>query len=247
MRSLFKLIHVRECLQNISARKFKNHVTSRSISMSTNTTPGSTGLETLLDKTILGDSINRWRIKKQIRNIVKNLNFIAKGFRLRVSDPSYKLRYHYALNFWREETGSEATEIKLPKALITELMCKLNSKDRVYLEEVESNQIPDGFFSKESRPAKKQSSGAHSNVKSVWYVTSKCEDKFYVKATNSCEAEKEILLPVYLTPLKDDYKAAVCSYKLICPGDEVQVIPSLFGDKQSIHIIRYATVYAINI
>jgi hypothetical protein len=215
--------------------------------MSTNTTPGSTGLETLLDKTILGDSINRWRIKKQIRNIVKNLNFIAKGFRLRVSDPSYKLRYHYALNFWREETGSEATEIKLPKALITELMCKLNSKDRVYLEEVESNQIPDGFFSKESRPAKKQSSGAHSNVKSVWYVTSKCEDKFYVKATNSCEAEKEILLPVYLTPLKDDYKAAVCSYKLICPGDEVQVIPSLFGDKQSIHIIRYATVYAINI
>ena len=87
--------------------------------MSTNTTPGSTGLGTLVDKTILGDS-NRWRIKKQIRNILQNLNFIDKGFRLQVSDPSYKLRYHYALNFWREKTGSVETEIELANDLINE-------------------------------------------------------------------------------------------------------------------------------
>jgi hypothetical protein len=69
---------------------------------------------------------------------------------------------------------------------------------------------------------------AGKSEKPVWYVSSKCEDKFYVKSVNNCEVE-----------IKISRKEILCSYKLICPGDKVKVIPSCLADKHSVQITKY--------
>ena len=206
--------------------------------MSTHTTPRCPDLVGLIEKTVIKQS-DCFKIKSNLKNILQELNFIKKGLRLQISDPSYKLRYLHAFNFWIEKSGNNVIEIVQAKELIKALREELNSKDCVYPEYAdESIKIPDGFFSGEYMAVRKRNS-ADSRDKPVWYVSSKCEGKLYAKSANIYEAEKEIILPIYLTPLKDDCTAAVCSDKLICPGDEVQVIPSLFGDTQSIHILKY--------
>ncbi|CAB4028166.1 Hypothetical predicted protein, partial [Paramuricea clavata] len=189
--------------------------------MSTRTT---LGLGTLVEETILkesGDSYGRYKIKRYIKSTLHELTFIGNRFKLQVSDPSYKLRYQYALEFWRERTANE--ELADAKKLINELREKLNSKDCIYSEAEESNTNLDGFFSKQITPTKagKRATKPNAVEKLVWYVTSKCEDKFYVKSANNCEAEIEI-----------SRQEILCSYKLIRPGDEVKVIPCL-GDKHS--------------
>ena len=206
--------------------------------MSNLTTPRCPDLVGLVEKSVLKQS-DCFKIKTNLRNILQGLNPIKKGLKLQFSDPSYKLRYLYAFNFWAEKTEDNVIEPEDAKVLIKELGEELNSEDCVFPEYDDSIEIPDGFFSRENTTARRQSSVDSKENNQVYYVTSKCEKKFYVKPAKSCEAEKEIVFPVYLTPLNDNYRAAVCSDKLICPGDEVEVIPSLFGDTHSIHILKY--------
>ena len=204
--------------------------------MSTSTT---LCLGTLVEKTILKET-GRYKIKRNIRNTLQELTFIAIGkrfkLRLEVTDPSYKLRYQYALDFWREKTGNEQIEIDVANNLIKDLGEQLNSKHCIYAEAEETNEIlhSDGYFSQETptkakgRYATNQSSV---NEKPVWYVTSKCENKFYVKSANNCEAKNG--------EIEINRQEILCSYKLICPGDEVKVIPNCFGNKQSVQITKY--------
>ncbi|CAB4010989.1 Hypothetical predicted protein [Paramuricea clavata] len=195
--------------------------------MSTSTT--TLGLAELVEKTISKDS-DRYKVKTKIRSALQELNFNKKRLKLQVSDPSYKLRYQYALEFWREKTGNEKIAMALAHDLIDELKEKLNSKDHIYPEAEENNEILDGFFSQET-PTKGKHTKKQSSVDekpAVNYVTTKCENKFYVKSTNICEAEIGINTKEFLK----------CIHKLICPGDEVNlVIPSgCFGDKWSVQI-----------
>ena len=203
--------------------------------MSTRTT---LGLGTLVDETILKES-DRYKIKTRIKNTLQELTFIRKRFKLQVSDPSYKLRYQYALDFWTEKTANEYIEIAVANNLIKELGEELNSKHCIHPEAEESNEILqlDGFFPQETPSKGRHATNQSSlNVKPVWYVTSKCENKFYVKYTNNCEAEIEINTKEILK----------CSYNLICPGDEVKIIPSgSIGDKRSVHITKYVILYDI--
>jgi hypothetical protein len=184
---------------------------------------------------------DRYKIKKRIKNTLEELTFIRKRFKLQVSDPSYNLRYQYALDFWREKTANEEIKIAAANNLINELGEELNSKDCIYPETEERNEILqlDGFFSQETVTKGRHATNHSSlNVKPVWYVTSKCENKFYVKSTNNCEAEIEINTKEILRG----------SYKLVCPGDEVKVISSgCIGEKWSVHITKYviACIYTI--
>ncbi|CAB4038665.1 Hypothetical predicted protein [Paramuricea clavata] len=201
--------------------------------MSTRTT---LGLGTLVEETILKQS-DQYKIKTKIKNTLQELTFIRKRFKLQLSDPSYKLRYQYALDFWREKTANEEIEnIGVANNLINELREELNSKDCIYSEAEESNTNLDGFFSKETpTKAGKSATKPNSVEKPVWYVTSKCENKFYVKSANNCEAEIEI-----------NRQEILCSYKLICPGDEVKVILPCLGDKHSIQITKYVNgIYTV--
>ena len=197
--------------------------------MSTHTTPRSIALGTLVDKTTSKQS-DRYKIKTKIKCILQELDFIKKGFKLQISDPSYKLRYQYALNFWSDKMGNDVIEITQANDLIKELKEELNSNYCIYSEGEENSKITDDFFFNEthgrgSRRAKKQSS-VHSNEKSVWYVTSKCDKAFYVKRSNNCEAEEKI-----------NTNEILCDYKLISPGDEVQVMRDNMII-QSVHITK---------
>jgi hypothetical protein len=203
--------------------------------MSSGTTPGCPDLSGLVGKTVPRES-DCYNVKKKLRSVLQELNFIKekKGLKLQFSDPSYKLRYLYACNFWIERTGDDVNIGKdRANELIKTLKEELNSKECVYGPEYddESIKIPEGFFSGEKKSANNRSLA---DSRDNWYVTSKCDKTLYVKSTNSSEPEKEIVLPIYLT-LHD--KAVECSYKLISPGDEVQLIPSHF--RQSINITKY--------
>ncbi len=200
--------------------------------MSTHTTRRSIALGALVDKTILKQSDGH-KTKRNIKKILQELDFIKKGFKLQISDPSYKLRYQYALNFWSEnydKTGNDVIEITQANDLIKELKEELNSNYCIYSEGEENSKITDDFFFDEttvkgSRHAKKQSS-IDSKEKSVWYVTSKCDKAFYVKRANNCEAEEKI-----------NTNEILCDYKLISPGDEVQVMRDNMVI-QSVHITK---------
>jgi 6-pyruvoyl-tetrahydropterin synthase len=193
------------------------------------------GLGTLIEKTISKGS-DCYKIKTKIRSVLKELNFNKKRLKLNVSDPSYKLRYQYALDFWREKTRNDEIEIALANVLIDELTEELNSEECVYPEANGSKEIFERFFfqvtSTESGLATKQGSV---DEKTVWYVTSKCDNKFYVKSANNCEAEIEI-------KTREIPKG---SYKRICPGDEVKIISSSFGEKRKIQITKYVIAYSI--
>ena len=155
------------------------------------------------------------------------MNFNKKRLKLQVFDPSYKLRSQYAVDFWREKTRNEEIEIALANDLIDELKEELNSEECVYPEAKGSK-----VTSTEGGHATKQSSA---DEKTVWYVTSKCDNKFYVKSANHCEAEIEI----------NTREIPRGSYKLICPGDEVKIILSSFGEKRKIQITKYVIAYTI--
>ncbi len=201
--------------------------------MSTHTTRRSIALGALVDKTILKQSDGH-KTKRNIKKILQELDFIKKGFKLQISDPSYKLRYQYALNFWSEnydKTGNDVIEITQAKDLIKELKEELNSDYCIYSEGEENSKITDDFFFNEtpvkgSRGAKEQISSIDSNEKSVWYVTSKCDKAFYVKRSNNCEAEEKV-----------NTDEILCDYKLISPGDEVQVVRDNMII-QSVHITK---------
>jgi hypothetical protein len=209
------------------------------------TTPRCPDLAGIVRKTVPKQS-DWFKVKTKLGSVLQELNFIKRGLRLQLSDPTYKLRYLYAFNFWNERTGEGVNELDWSSAneLIQTLREELNSKDCVYGPEYddESIEIPKGYFSGDDTTApsgRRRSNLGDSKDKLNWYVASKCEEKLYVKSTNYSEPEKKIGLPIYLTPLNDDYKAVECSYRLICPGDEVQVISSQFGDAQSINITKY--------
>jgi hypothetical protein len=200
--------------------------------MSTHTTPRSIALgalSALVDKTISKQSDGH-KTKTKIRRILRELDFIKKGFKLQISDPSFKLRYQYALNFWSDKTGNDVIEITQANDLIKELKEELNSNYCIHSEGEENSKITDDFFFNEtpvkgSRHAKKQSS-IDSKEKSVWYVTSKCDKAFYVKRANNSEAEEKI-----------NTNEILCDYKLISPGDEVQVMRDNMVI-QSVHITK---------
>jgi hypothetical protein len=196
--------------------------------MAARPTPEFLNLAELVEKTISKGGIHRGKIKTNIKKALQELKFIKKGLKLQVSDPSYKLRYRHALDFWGEKTENEEIKTEVAEGLITKLTEELNSKEYIYSEAEESNEIIlDNFFFPET-PTKGKSAKEQSSVdeKLLWYVTSKCENKFYVKSSNNCETEREI-----------NTKDILCSYKLICPGDEV--VPCFGdGDKQSVNITK---------
>ena len=189
----------------------------------------SENLKTAVEKS-LGSDQDRHKVKTNLKTCLQGLGFIKKGLKLQVSDPSYKLRYLYALNFWRKETGNNVIGRTEASELIIKLKKELNSKDCVYSEDEVFDIIVDDFFSKESlgkdRREKEESSANRSNEKSVWYVTTKCDNAFYVKSVSKADVEERI-----------DITEIACDYKLICPGDEVQVIR---GNKtvQSVNITK---------
>jgi hypothetical protein len=205
--------------------------------MSTRTTPN---LATLVEKTILKD-LDRYDIKDNIKNTLQELTVyiaIGKRFKLRlgVKGPSYKLRYQYALDFWREKTGNEQIEIPVANNLIKDLGEELNSKHRIYSEAEETSEIllSDAYFSEETKAkgkGRRATNQSSVNEKPVWYVTCKCENKFYVKSANNCEAENG--------EIEVNMQEIMCSYKLICPGDEVKVIRNCLGNKESVQITKY--------
>ena len=192
--------------------------------MSTHTSPGY-NLKKLLEQTVATPS-DLFQVKKKMRTCLKELGFIKKGFLLQVSDPSYKIRYLYALNFWSKETENSVIGKKDADELIDNLKEEINCKECVYSENVKSNKIADDFFFKIDKKVKEKSSADQSNKKSVWYVTSKCDNAFYVKSSNKDEAEVRI-----------NIEEIRCDYKLICPGDEVQIMKDNLMI-QSVHITK---------
>lgn len=156
---------------------------------------------------------DRKKIKTRIKTALQEFPVINRKVKSKPSDSSYKLRYRYAVTFWRRETNNKSIiSRKDADNLIDELTKELNSKECIHAEaeDEETDYAKDTSFFKETptkgKPARKQSS--------VWYVTCKCENKFYVKPADRIEIEVEI----------DRKEIDSCvDYVLICPGDEVQV------------------------
>ena len=177
--------------------------------------PASIGLKKIVEKTIKTD-IDSYNINKAIRTTLYDLFFIKKGLTLQVKNPSYKLRYQYALEFWKEKTEKyEILSSEEAKPLVKELRSELNSKFCLYPEESNENEEGlDDFYSQ--IPKSKRINKQHSedpDKQGIWYVTSKCENIFYLKSANSSEDEIEV----------NKTEIELCSYSLICPGDEFRI------------------------
>lgn len=197
--------------------------------MTTLTTCPSTfvGLGELVDRAI-EKGIDRYEVKTSIKTALQELYFNKKRIKLKVSDPSYTLRYRYALKFWNEKTEKgEIENKKQAKDLIDDLKGELNSKFCVYPESNEQEEGLDDFFSRETTTKAKRTN-KDPGEKRVLYVTSKCDNKFYVKSTNSSEDEKEV-------NRKD---IELCSYCLICPGDEIEIKFGEYEKEKMVCIVK---------
>jgi hypothetical protein len=85
--------------------------------MAARPTPEFLNLAELVEKTISKDGIHRGKIKTNIKKALQELKFIKKGLKLQVSDPSYKLRYRHALDFWGEKTENEEIKTEVAEPL----------------------------------------------------------------------------------------------------------------------------------
>lgn len=184
----------------------------------TSSRPASIGLQKIVDKAIKKVT-DRYNVKEAIRTTLYDLSFIKKGLTLKFEDPSYKLRYQYALAFWKEKTANcETLSREEADTLVQELKSELNDKFCQYSEESHENEEGlDEFYSQDPKPkARRSTSKQHSvdpDEQPVWYVTSKCDNIFYVKSLNKSENEIQIN--------KTDIE--LCNYSLICPGDQLRV------------------------
>ena len=205
---------------------------------SASTTPQFIGLGKLVDKTMKKDG-DRYAVKRDIKNALLNFPFFKKGLKIKVDDPSYKLRYRYALDFWKQKTrNGEIENRKQADDKLEELKNELNDKFCVHPDINDGQEVVlDEYFSqtpvKKNKMAKKNKMNASDltdkNTK-VCYVTCKCENTFYVKSTNVSDAEVEIDKEIF----------NLCEYKFICPGDEIQVIQnSPFENEKVFHITKY--------
>ena len=202
---------------------------------SASTTPQFIGLGKLVDKTMTKDG-DRYAVKRDIKNALLDFSFIKKGLKIKVDDPSYKLRYRYALDFWKKKTrNGEIENREQADDKLKELKNELNNKFCVHPVINDGQEVVlDEYFSqtpikKGSKKSKINASDLTDKNTKVCYVTCKCENTFYVKSTNVSEAEEEIS--------KERFN--LCEYKLICPGDEIQIIQnSPFGNK-IFHITKY--------
>ena len=203
---------------------------------SASTTPERIGLDELVDKTITKQA-DCYKVKKDIQKVLLNFSSFKKGLKINVGDPSYKLRYRYALDFWKEKTrNGEIENKKQADDKLEELKSELNDKFCVHQDINDGQEVVlDKFFSQETpikqRPAQRKhnyTSDINVTDKMVCYVTSKCESKFYVKPMNVSEAEIEI----------DRAEFDLINYKVISPGDEVQIIHS-DGENQKKVITKY--------
>ena len=197
---------------------------------STSGGPPSFGLKEIVDRTIT-KATDSYYINTSIKKALYGLCFNKKRITLQVSDPSYRLRYQYAVRFWMEKTEKlENLSREVADDLVKELKSELNSKFCLYPEESNDNEENFGaFYSEEPKPKTRRTSKQHSvepDEKPVWYLTSKCETKFYVKSANCSEDEKVVN--------KTDIN--LCSYSMICPGDEFQIESD--GDKKRVCIIK---------
>ena len=191
--------------------------------------PASFGLEKLVERTVKGIDIHI--INNAIKEALHNLCFNKKKLTLtlKVNDPSYKLRYQYAVMFWTRVSKEKMETCETPlsteeaKALVKRLKGELNNKSYLYPEESNENEERlDKFYSQDPK-----SKARRTSIKQpVWYVTSKCENKFYLKSTNSSEDEKKVN--------RTDFE--LCSYSLIRPGDEFQI--NVDGDKKKVSIVK---------
>ena len=66
--------------------------------------PASKSLIKIVEKTIKKGSSDSYYINSAIKRTLYDLSFIKKRLTLKVEDPSYKLRYLYALEFWKKRT-----------------------------------------------------------------------------------------------------------------------------------------------
>ena len=193
--------------------------------------PASKGLKKIVEKTIKKGSSDSYYINSAIKRTLYDLSFIKKGLTLKVEDPSYKLRYLYALGFWKERTEKcETLSREEADALVKELKGELNNKFCLYPEESNENEEDlDEFYSQSPKPKSRRTSKQLSvdpDEQPVWYVTSKCENVFYLKSTNSSKNEIKVN--------KTDIE--LCSYSLICPGDELRIESD--GEKKRVCIVR---------
>ena len=186
--------------------------------MTTPTTSGcepSFGLENIVRRTITNGSYD---INNRIRKVLYGT--CLKKINLQVSDPSYKLRYQYSVRFWKEETKSEMISEVQAQELVKKLKIELNKKSFLYPEESnENDEQLDKFYSDLRLPKP-----SDPDEKPVWYVTSKCENKFYVKSANRSEHVVN----------KTDFE--LFSYSMICPGDEFKIESD--GDKKRVCIVK---------
>ena len=198
----------------------------------------------LIESSLQGDG-DRIKIKK---NIQSTLVEFQRGIKLPVSGPSYKLRYRYALNFWKEKTvDGKWLKLNEAKAFIEELKNELSCKEGLKFEGGVEEVILDKYFenehiTKSKYMSKTKLSGqrlvkslANAKQRPTWYVTCKCEDIFYVIPAKNCQGE---------TTEREIYvKNIPCPYDLLYPGDEVQVVPNTsLGDVYSVHILKYVYI-----
>ena len=208
---------------------------------SASTTPERIGLDELVDKTITKQA-DCYKVKKDIQKVLLDFSSIKKGLKIKVGDPSYKLRYRYALDFWKEKTSNgEIGNREQANEKREELKSELNDKFCVHQDLNDSQEVVlDKFFSQETS-IKQRPTQVHvtDKTKTVCYVTSKCESKFYVKPMNVSEAEIEIDRAVF----------DLFDYKVICPGDELQIIHSDCENQKRVHITKYVpyTLCAIKV
>ena len=188
--------------------------------MTTPTTSGcqpSFGLENIVRRTVRNGTVS-YDINDKIRTVLYGT--CLKKINLQVGDPSYKLRYQYAVRFWKEETKSEMIGDVQAQELVKKLKTELNEKSFLYPEESnENDEQLDKFYSdlRSHKPS-------DPDEKPVWYVTSKCENKFYVKSANRSEDLVN----------KTDFE--LFSYSMIFPGDEFKIESD--GDKKRGCIVK---------
>ena len=200
----------------------------------------------LIESSLQGDG-DRLKIKK---NIKSTLIEFQRGIKLPVSGPSYKLRYRYAVNFWKEKTvDGKWLTLDLANAFTKELKTELSRKEGLKFEGGVDEVILDEYFEKEPIikgkyiPERKLSGRRQGSVKSydyemqkmTWYVTCKCTDTFYVIPAKNCKGET--------AERKINVQDIPCPYDLIYPGDEVQVVRNtLLGEVYSVHILKYVCI-----